>query len=380
MVKSKNLFKNRILYIIFLVVISRLLMYLIFKIYTFYTGTTKGFVLGLASPWDNGWYRSIANYGYDLAPCRHAKGDAASWAFFPLDPICIYLVSAIFKVSEWKAGIISNTFFFTIALIYADKYIMLTRKNQKISNAFIWLMVFGPYTFYFSTLYTESLYFMLTMMTFYFMTEKKWLPMGIAGTFLSATRSTGIIVVFSIAIYYLATEYKEKRKWTRVFADAFQDEKLVLGISMIPMGLFAYMSYLWKLTGDPLAFVRIQKAWGRSDVSFFKLVQQFVFSENKSDIYFVVFALFSFLVVCYGIYKHRCHEIVTPAVILAIQCRGSFLCIPRYMISTGLFWILAVEFVVEHCAKWIQRIMMVVLMGISVFFMILWYQQNGFCI
>ena len=380
MVKNNNLLKNRITYIILLVVVSRIIMYVIFKGYEFCTGDTKGFILGLTSPWDNGWYRAIAKYGYDLEPCRHTKGDAASWAFFPLNPMCISFISKVLKISVWKAGFISNTLFFIIALIFSDKYILLTRKDERISNFFIFLMIFGPYTFYFSMLYTESLYFMLTMMTFYFMIKEKWIQMGIAGCLLSATRSTGVLIVFSIAIYYLTNKYNLKKNWIAVLKDALKDYNLVLGVSMIPMGLFAYMSYLWKLTGDSLAFVRIQKAWGRSDVSFLNLLQQFLFNEKKSYIYFVVFALFSIIIVVYAICKHHSYEIVTPAAILAIQCRSSFLCIPRYMISTGLFWIVVVELIVKHCTNRVQKFLFFSLMGISVFFLILWYQQNSFCI
>lgn len=377
---AKRIRENRLLYIVLLVFLSRVLMYLIFHGYAWYTGLKKGFVLGIAFPWDNGWYHLIATSGYDLEPSHHPKGDAASWAFFPLDPICIRVVSKIFRISAWKAGMFNNTIFLIIALFYADKYIMLTRNNRKISNAFIVLMTFGPYTFYFSTLYTESMYLMFTMMTFYYMTKKEYIPMGISGALLSATRSTGVMIVFSVAVYYLISEHKKKRKWTTVFVDAFTDCELVLGVSMIPMGLFAYMSYLWKLTGDPWAFMRIQKAWGRIDVPFFKLLQQFLFSEDKSNLYFVGFAFFSVVVICYGIWKKRDHEIVMPAVILGIQCRGSFLCIPRYMLSTGMFWILAVEFVENHCAEWVKRVIMITLAVISLIFLILWYQQNAFCI
>lgn len=63
MVEEKNILKNRIVYILLLVFISRILMYIVFKGYAWYTGTTKGFVLGLASPWDNGWYKTIISYG-----------------------------------------------------------------------------------------------------------------------------------------------------------------------------------------------------------------------------------------------------------------------------------------------------------------------------
>ena len=380
MVEEKNILKNRIIYILLLVFISRILMYIVFKGYAWYTGTTKGFVLGLASPWDNGWYKTIVSYGYDLQPCHHIKRDAASWAFFPLDPICIGFVSKVFKISVWKAGIVSNTIFLIIALIYADKYIMLTRRDKKISNVFIWLMTFGPYTFYFSTLYTESLYLMLTMLTFYFMAKQEWIKMGIAGTLLSATRPTGILIVFSIAIFYLIKKYKEKKKWGKVFGEAFKDQRLILGVAMIPMGLFAYMAYLWRLMGDPLAFMRIQKAWGRSDVSFLKLLWQFLSGEIQNGIYFVVFTVFVIMVICYDIYKHRSHEIVTPALILGIQCRSSFLCIPRYMISTGFIWISAAEFIVKHCTVWLRRVIMAILTIISIFFLILWYDQSSFCI
>jgi hypothetical protein len=45
--------------------------------------------------------------------------------------------------------------------------------------------------------------------------------------------------------------------------------KKILGLLLVPFGLFAYMFYSWWMTGDALAFKHASQAWGRKPSIFF---------------------------------------------------------------------------------------------------------------
>ncbi|MFM7170209.1 MAG: hypothetical protein ACKOYH_05040 [Cyanobium sp.] len=75
---------------------------------------------------------------------------------------------------------------------------------------------------------------------------------GIAGMLLSATRLVGICAMAS----HLLIIVEEGSAWPRT-----KRQLAILGLLMIPIGLLMFMLHLALVTGDPLAFVHIQKAW-----------------------------------------------------------------------------------------------------------------------
>ncbi|MBS6642239.1 MAG: hypothetical protein KH366_01495, partial [Clostridiaceae bacterium] len=129
--------------------------------------------------WDAGWYRRLAESGYDLVPNRHENGDAANWAFFPLTPMIVRYVSRGFHIGLNLAASIVNSILFAIGLVVSGVYIKETRGSQEKAVFFIMTYLFGAYSFYFSIFYSESLFFLLVILFFYFMRSEKYILMGI---------------------------------------------------------------------------------------------------------------------------------------------------------------------------------------------------------
>lgn len=285
--------------------------------------------------WDNGWYKSIIMDGYDLCPTKHPKGDAANWAFFPLDSLIIRWVWKVLPVSLWDAAFLTNTFFLILAIVVATSYIMETRGNREIAVGFTVISAFGPYTLFYSSFYTESLYVFLTFCAYYCLKKHKYIAMGVAGALLSATRNTGVLFVFVI----LAVSVKES--WDgnlkKFVADILQNGKLVLGTSLVPLGLFSYMAYLGNLMGDPLAFVHIQRAWHEKHINPIRLFIEYIRDEYWGARYLAIFVIFAILIIIYAIYKRHFEEMIIPIFIILMVITYKFISIPRYMISTGMF-------------------------------------------
>ena len=249
---EKNSIKFIIFYVLILLFISRAMFYCVFVIHD-RTFSFERF-LSAVNIWDCGYYRDIIVNGYPTSATK-----TASWAFFPLYPLTVKLVTIITGLSIDLSGFILSNICCFISCIYAWRYIMRTRNNIEEVKFYLSLMVLGVCGFYESIMYTEAMYLMFLTMSFVYMEEGHYPKMGLCGALLSATRNTGVFFVFAILFHWIK---KSGAKSLKDFViKTFPNTRLVLGTMMVPLGLFLFMHHLWRLTGDPLAFVHIQKAF-----------------------------------------------------------------------------------------------------------------------
>jgi hypothetical protein len=204
--------------------------------------------LDLWGQWDSSWYLSIAKYGYRPEPL---EGALANYAFFPLYPL-------LARGAGWMVGnpyigglIVSNGAFivacvFLYRLVALDDDVATARRTVKYLFA-------APAAFLFSAMLTESLYLALVVMCFYFARRKRWWAVGLLGFLLALTRGPGFLAVVPLLWVYL-----EQRGFSlrRMRPD-------VLWLALLPATVGTFMLFNWDLTGDPLAFARIQlTGWG----------------------------------------------------------------------------------------------------------------------
>ena len=330
--------RHIILFSISIVVVSRILMYLLYNIAEW--GTSGNFIYDICNIWDNGWYRGLVLDGYRLEPTQHVKGDAANWAFFPLTALIIRAVMYIFSADVNTIAFLVNNLFLILAIIVSIKYILFTRKNKELAVVNAILLAFGPYTFYFSCFYTESLYLFLFFLSMYFLKKEKYIQMGICGALLSATRNTGVMFVFVIAVVEFGKAWKKHKSICKTVKEILNNSHLVVGTMLVPSGLFLYMAYLWHKVGDPLAFVRIQKAWGFAEKKGPLLVLEGYFSSTDvRNWYLAIFAIISCIIVIQRIFKGKLDEMIMPLIILGILLPTTCRSIPRMMLSSGTFGI-----------------------------------------
>ncbi|MGA9420254.1 MAG: hypothetical protein WBV40_13985, partial [Candidatus Cybelea sp.] len=98
-----------------------------------------------------------------------------------------------------------------------------------------------------------SLFFMLTVASFYYMRSKHWWLAGILGFFAALTRVEGILLLVPFVMEWYS---QERSLRPAALAD------LAAG-ALIPLGLGLYMAYLWVLRADPFYFSHVQVHWNR---------------------------------------------------------------------------------------------------------------------
>ena len=368
--QTKGQLNKWIRYLLFsmvIVIISRLF-FLVF--YHIFLGIESGLPDIWGNLWDNEWYKSIIIDGYDLFPTKHPKGDAANWAFFPLDSFVIRCVWKIFPVTLNSAAFLTNTLFLILSITIAIAYIMETRANREIAAGFAIMSAFGPYTLFFSSFYTESLYIFLTFCAYYCLKKHKYIAMGLAGALLSATRNTGVLFVFVILLVSIREMWEGNLK--KFVVDILSNGKLVLGTSLVPLGLFSYMAYLGGLMGDPLAFVHIQRAWHEKHINPVQLFMEYVSDEYWGARYLALFLIFTILLIARAIYKKRLDEMIIPIFIILMVITYKLISIPRYMISTGMFVLAMLDLIHSFKYRWLTWICYFLLMLLSLRMMVDW--------
>ncbi len=241
-------------------------------------GVTRGFgYLGdlLAAPvarWDSAWYLVIAHYGY--RPDLGALGTAPRAAFFPVYPLGIRAISWL-GPPPIVAGVALSLAAFAAALYGIHRLTTLelaARSGPRTGEAArlaVLLTAFGPMAFFFSAVYSESLYLALSVGLFWCARQGRWALVGILGGLAAATRSTGLVLLAPALMLYLygpradrpADRSRDARSSPLV--PAYRMRPDILWLALLPAGVLIFGLALAWGGGEFLAPFHAQNVWGR---------------------------------------------------------------------------------------------------------------------
>lgn len=277
---------------------------------------------------DGEHYLSISIFGYK----------SLEQAFFPVYPIIISFMSKPFShdllsslINSTIAGLIISNSAFLMALIVLYKLIQIDF-SKEIAFLTILLLLIFPTAFYFGALYSESLFILFSVISFYNARKRKWLIATIFGILASGTRVFGSLLLPSLIIEALL----QKEKFSKFF-----------WIILIPLGLILYMIYQYLTTGDILAFYHLQRVVGEQHQSGLSLLPQVYFRyakmiltvDKSSAIYQTIWlellvGILFFILPILGYFKKIRFSYLFYALsgFLLPTVQGSFSSLPRYVI------------------------------------------------
>jgi Gpi18-like mannosyltransferase len=206
-------------------------------------------LLAVWGRWDAEHYLGIAKNGYS----------GTEFAFFPLYPALIKIVGS-FTGSDLVAGLIISNAASFLGLLYLYKLIEHEYNRHVAQRATFYVSIF-PTAIFFSAVYSEALFLFLTVASFYYVRERRWVMAGVFGYFAALTRSEGILLAAPLFIEWAIAAKEGGREFFRYWVDDVV--KPLLGLALVPLGIVTYMAYLWVVTGDPLKFSHVQAHWGR---------------------------------------------------------------------------------------------------------------------
>jgi hypothetical protein len=217
--------------------------------------------------WDMVHYVQIAQAGY-----RHV----ADTAFFPLFPLLIRALAAPFGHRAYPlAALLASNLALLAALIMLYRIAIDTLPEQPARRALLYLCIF-PTAFFFFAGYNESLFLLLSCSALFALRRQRWVLAGALGLLAALTRSAGALLIFPYLYELLRarrTPFSSLSQPSDRQYSAHDEPRSpgtgnacarLLGLLLIPLGTLLYCSYCWRHFGDPLAFARVQKFWGRS--------------------------------------------------------------------------------------------------------------------
>lgn len=269
------------------------------------------------------------------------NGYTNNFGFFPLYPILIKTLSIIFGANTsfdlayfFSAFFISNIALF-LTLIVFYKLLLLDYNEKQTRQTLLALLVF-PTSFFFGSLYSESLFLLFLFLSFYFARKKQWVLVSIFGIFLTLTRLVGICI-FPILLYeFFRVQKKPLSKIPKS------------GLWVIPLGLIGYSIYNYIAQKDFLYFINAQGNFANNRsvdtiVFFPQTIYRYIkILINNSYLQFewwvALLELGSFvfvLTMLYIVWKKKVHSSYVLFSLIAIivpASSGTFSALPRYIL------------------------------------------------
>jgi Mannosyltransferase (PIG-V) len=224
---------------------------------------TRGFTwtpalwLDVWGRYDTLWYLDVAAHGY--APPADLAHQQSNLAFFPLYPWLVRGLHALLPAA-WRGD--EARFLVAVALSNALALAGLAAVFLLVRDAFhdealarrtvLYLLLF-PASFFLSCAYSESLFLFLAASTLLLAGRGRFWLAGACALLLGLARPSGVLVAVPLA--WMVVERRGPSP-SRLRPD-------VLAIAAAPIGLALHGASLARLTGDPLAVLHAQAAWGR---------------------------------------------------------------------------------------------------------------------
>lgn len=289
---------------------------------------TRFRLLDIWARWDSEWYLSIVKFGYFSGD---KLGDGYSnLAFFPLYPFLVKLFTFFLPESlRTNAVLIAVGLVISNLLLIAAMcclYELCTRYfAMDIGWKAVTLCFCLPGAYFFSAFYTESTFLFLILFAFYASEREQWAWAGFSAMLASLTRPHGVLLALPLLLFYFRSRGWQIRK---VRPD-------LLWLGLIPLGVLFHFGYLYRLTGEPLAFFKAQSVWGRTvgslfDQDYFKPLTAIDNQVAWVDFLLISAALILSIMMIFN-RKYRIYGIYCLACSLALVNSGSFYSMSRYV-------------------------------------------------
>ncbi len=216
----------------------------------------------LVSPlarWDSWWYLTIAQQGY-----AHG-GHPERTTFFPLYPLLTRGVGVIVG-SDLIGGVLVSLVCFAIALVLLYRLTALELDTER-ARLCVMLIAFCPMAYYFSAVYTESLFLALTVGCVYCARRGRWLEAGVCGALASATRNTGLMLAVPIVLLYLYGPREDQPPPPRRagllerLRPVYPVRSSLAWVLLVPVGTAAYLLFLGLSTGHAFTPFSSEQIW-----------------------------------------------------------------------------------------------------------------------
>lgn len=198
--------------------------------------------LGGFRRWDAIHFTHIAQHGYIF---EHSA------AFLPLLPITVNLVTKYILQSKHLfllAGCLLNAAYFTLAALFLHKLTRLLFVDRSLPAFTVFLFCLNPANIFFSAVYSESLYAMLTFMGLYLLNTNSFyvslIPFGLS----ALCRSNGLLNA-GYLVYFCSRCFLSRGNCNLVRLIVYVS-KCLLVLLAVSAGFALYQNYIYLILCD----------------------------------------------------------------------------------------------------------------------------------
>lgn len=260
---------------------------------------------------DGGHYIFLAKNGYgsELISRDNIPGEYL-YAFYPLYPLLIRVLTVVTGSYEMSALLISNM------LCFFACYLMMKLVSKKEEKYLATIFFIGPISVFLTAAYTESLYVFLSVATYYLykkrgMALSTQLLLGLT----MLVRNTGYFLALALVIQEI---YYNKRIFTTI-------KKFVIpGLTAV-----SYFIYCFASAGDLFLPFKCQKYWGNKVgvpfIGYFKDIFEFLNGGNMSIIMILAIMPLIIIVSCSIVaYKNKEDKLMITYMLITLVVLSSY--------------------------------------------------------
>ena len=285
-------------------------------------------LVNMHNRWDTYWYLDIVHNGYYL------KNDntLSNVVFFPLYPTLIKILGTVLLGNFVLAGWLINIAALLAGCAYFYKLVKEFHGDIDPELPILLMLVF-PTAFFLNIVYTEALFFFITVACFYYVLRKEFWKAGMFAFFGALTHSNGVFLGLPIL-------------WETV--RLFGWKRGLLSKNIFPMllpavGMFSFLLYDYLKFKDFWLFFKIESAWGRS---FSINWDHFSLFSHPSIVNMGIDIAFTILIISaiYLVWKKlsSLYAVFMSLTVLAALTSGTLMSIGRYsLVLFPLFILLA---------------------------------------
>lgn len=204
---------------------------------------------------DAAHYRNLAELGYRG---YIENGQHLFLVFFPLYPWAVRALHVVIGNWDACAHLLSACCFVGGCVVFAR--LMTEDMGWSVARRGLGLLAAWPFSFFFAGVFTESLFFLLSVSAFTLIRRRHWWRAGLMGALAVLTRMQGMLLVLPwLAQYWLDERPIQKlrrRDWRGLGTDLIR-RLLPLGLPALGAGL--YLALNWAVEGDPFRFAFYQR-------------------------------------------------------------------------------------------------------------------------
>lgn len=237
-------------------------------------------IFNMWANFDGMHYLELAHYGYGSTHTQFL------YVFFPLYP---YLITKFIPQNLLASGLIISHIALVASFYYLYRLVILDHTKKTALTTLILTLLF-PVSFFFGAVYTESLFFLLVILTFYSARKNHFILAAIFALLASVTRFTGIFLWPALIVEIYLLNQKQIKQ-------TLLDARLVLVSLIPPLGLISYLKFQYLKTGDPLYFINVQPDFGAERVVdkfifihqvFYRYLKMLIFVDHTSPLFLTV--------------------------------------------------------------------------------------------